>query len=74
MPFDRAQLEQLEAAALLHRLHDALVSGELWHLNYESDLYRVTVTRELRGGQSCGCDPKAGWVCERHQLERDKQP
>lgn len=45
---------------------------DVWFAANEGELYRVTVTRELRGGQACGCDPKNHWPCSRDDCKTAK--
>jgi hypothetical protein len=53
-----------EIARKLDEIAALMIQADSWSARVEGVLYRFTLTREVLGGQACGCDPKVHWPCE----------
>jgi hypothetical protein len=74
---DTSNPDDLEVYALAMRLLAAMQRAHRWHAVFTAPggRHRMTASVEMivnQSGQPCGCDPGAGWTCERHRPESDR--
>src|SRR5712691_7980 len=63
------------AVALLRSVNDPLFAWLVETLGTTSPSLRLEDDPENQSARSCGCDPSANWICERHRASlAEKKP